>query len=196
MADLYNRLEEIQGMTRVLTGDVDRLRPLLGERSIQAAVSDDEEANRRFIVRAIFALIEAVVEQHKRLLLDLAERDAITLAAGVREALSEKRYVVKDNGAVLAREQYLQFQQKLRAIYRAAGEAFGQHLDVTFSDQGWVSFQSAVAVRDRITHPKSFADCHVCEDALDLVDQGHKWFRELNNEFVRVAREHRGEHNW
>ena len=183
-------------MTRVLTGDVERLRPLLGKRSVAAAVSDEEEANRRFYVRAIFALIEAVVEQHKRLLLDLADRPAITLTAGVREALSERMYAVKDNGAVVDREQYLQLQRKLRAVYWAAGEAFGETLGVTFSDQGWGSFQSAVDVRDRITHPKSFQDCHVDEDALDTVDQGHAWFRELNNEFVRVAHAHRGQHNW
>ena len=183
-------------MTRVLTGDVERLRPLLGERSIEAALSDEEEGNRRFYVRAIFALIEAVVEQHKRLLLDLADRPAITLTAGVREALSERMYAVKDNGAVVDREQYLQLQRKLRAVYWAAGEAFGETLGVTFSDQGWGSFRSAVAARDRITHPKSFQDCHVDEDLLDTVDQGHAWFRELNNEFVRVAHAHRGQHNW
>jgi hypothetical protein len=68
MTDLYDRLEEILGVTRVLTADVEQLHPLLGDRSVAAAVSTDEEANRRFYIRAIFALIEALVEQHKRLL--------------------------------------------------------------------------------------------------------------------------------
>ena len=183
-------------MTRVLAGDGDRLRPLLGERNIQAAVSEAEEGNRRFYVRAIFALVEAVVEQHKRLLLDLAKRGAVTLGPGVREALSERAYGVKDNGSVAEREQYLQLERKLRAVYRAAGEGFGEPLAVTFGDQGWESFRGALDVRDRITHPKSFQDCHVDEEALETVDRGHAWFRELNNEFVRVAREHRGMHRW
>jgi hypothetical protein len=55
----------------------------------------------------------------------LAEHHAITLEAGVPEALSERIYAVKDNGNVVDREQYLQLQRKLRAVYRAAGEAFG-----------------------------------------------------------------------
>ena len=196
MADLYDRLEEIQDMTGILTADVVGLRPLLGDRSMQAEVSEKEETNRRFYVRAILALIEALVEQHKRLLLDLAQRSAITLGRGVREALCERLYVVKDNGAVVERDQYLQLQRKLRAVYRAAGEAFGYPLAVTFKDRGWASFQSAVKVRDRITHPKTFHDCQVDENALDTVDRAHEWFKGLNNEFVKVARLHRSQHNW
>src|SRR5579864_8322422 len=126
MADLYNRLEEIQGMTRILSRDVELLQLHLGERVISAGVTNLEEANRRFYVRAVFALIEAVVEQHKRLLLDLAERGAIMLAPGVREVLSERIYVIKDNGDIADRGQYLQLQRKLRALYRAAGESLGQ----------------------------------------------------------------------
>lgn len=193
MADLYDRLDEIQGMTRVLTQDVERLRPLVGA---DVAISDGEEANRRFYVRAVFALVEAVVEQHKRLLLDLAEGARISLAVAVREALSEQAPLVKDNGAVMYREQYLQLERKLRAVYRAAGEAFQQPLAVSFGDAGWQSFRAALDVRDRITHPKTYQDCHVDGDALDTVNRGHDWFRGLNNEFVRVAREHRQTHPW
>jgi hypothetical protein len=193
MADLYDRLDEIQGMTRVLTEDVDRLRPLTGE---DVTISNDEEANRRFYVRAVFALVEAVLEQHKRLLLDLAERGTIALPAGVRQALSEQAPFVKDNGTVAYREQYLQLERKLRAVYHAAGEAFRQPLAVSFGDTGWQSFRTALNVRDRITHPKTYEDCHVDGDSLDTVNQGHEWFRAVNNEFVRVAREHRQVHNW
>jgi hypothetical protein len=196
LADLYERLEEIQGMTRILEADVQRLSPRLGERSIQVAVSVAQEANRRFYVRAVFALVEAVVEQHKRLLLDLAERGAVTLGVGVRDSLAERTFVVKDNGSVHERGQYLQLENKLRAVYRAAGEAFGQGLRDTFGDQGWGSFRLALDVRDRITHPKTFENCHVDEVALDTVDAGHTWFKALNGEFVRVAREHRGMNHW
>ena len=193
MADLYERLDEIQGMTRVLAGDVERLRPLVGE---DVAISDGEEANRRFYVRAVFALVEAVVEQHKRLLLDLAERGAIALATGVRQALSEQVPLVKDNGTVMYREQYLQLERKLRVVYRAAGEALGQPLAVSFGNAGWQSFRAALEVRDRITHPKTYEDCHVDGDALDTVNRGHDWFRALNDEFIRCAREHRQAHHW
>lgn len=51
MSSLYNRIEEIQEMVKILTSDVEYLRPRLGERSIQVALSDSEESNRRFYIR-------------------------------------------------------------------------------------------------------------------------------------------------
>ena len=78
----------------------------------------------------------------------------------------------------------------------AAGEVFGQPLAITFGDQGWQSFRQALDVRDRLTHPKTFEDCHVDEVALNTVEQGHTWFWGMNNEFVRVARAHREKHHW
>ena len=41
-----------------------------------------------------------MVEQHKRLLLDLAERCVLTLGPGIREVLSETAHFAKDNGTV------------------------------------------------------------------------------------------------
>jgi len=196
MADLYDRLEEIQGMTRVLTRDVSLLGQSLGDRSISVAVTEAQEAGRRSYVRAVFALVEAVIEQHKRLLLDLDDRGLILLAPGLHAVLSEREFGVKDNGTVMQRERYLDLLRKVRAVYRAASDVFGQTLNVRFDAAGWVSFRSAIQVRDRITHPKSFQDCDVDAGALNAVDQGHAWFRELNNEFVRIARVHRQQHHW
>jgi hypothetical protein len=196
MTDLYDRLEELQEVIHVLTRDVEQLRPLLGDRSIAAAVSPEEEANRRFYVRAIFALIEALVEQHKQLLLDLDESGKVSLNRDVRQALSERVSTFAENGTVSQREQYLRLQTKIRAICQTAGEAFGQRLHVSFGDQGWTLFREAVKMRDRITHPKSSQDCHVDEDNLKVVDQAHDWFRDLHNKFIRVACAHREQHGW
>ena len=196
MADLYDRLEEIQGMTRILGEDVTYLRPLLGELNIQVAPSTADESNRRSYVRAIFALIEAVVEQHKRLLLDLAERGSVSIAPAERLALSERTYVVKDNGAVVEKDQFLSFARKIKLVYRTAAVAFNQTLRVQVGGHHWDAFLKATQIRDRITHPKTFHECHPDEDDIAEVETSHDWFRTLSNEFVRVAREHRQAHQW
>jgi len=196
MSDLYDRLEEIQGMTRVLIGDVVQLRGQLGGRSIQDAPREEEYGARRAYVRAVFALVEATVEQHKRLLLDLFARHSVVFDSSTHTVLLEQIYFADDNGNVSVREQYLQLRRKVRLVYRVAGETLGHALVVRFDNQGWQDFGAAIKIRDRITHPKSFEDCHIEGDDLDTVDAGHDWFRQLSNEFVRVAREHRAQHQW
>jgi len=196
MSDLYDQIVELQSMADVLTADVGRLQPRLGSRDIQAAVTDDEGMARRLYVRSIFALIEALVERHKLLLLQLAETHVITLKPGVPEALSERVYTVKDNGTVADRDQYLQLLRKLRAVYRAAAEGFGAPLKVEFGGRGWQAFQDAINIRDRLTHPKTYNDCHVSGADLDTVDKAEAWFRSLNIEWVRVATAHRKLHKW
>jgi hypothetical protein len=51
-------------------------------------------------------------------------------------------------------------------------------------------------VRNRVTHPKNVQDCWIFEGALKIVIEANEWFRGLQNEFVRVAREHRAAHTW
>lgn len=196
MSDLYDRLEEIQGMTRALLGDVERLRQQLGSRSIQHDRTAEQEGARRAYVRAVFALIEATVEQHKRLLMDLASRSAVALDQGTEGVLMEQVFVADDKGKIGSREQYLSLRRKIRVVYRAAAIAYGRELAVRYDDQGWQRFAAAIEIRDRLTHPKSHADCGVGDEDLDSVDRGHEWYRGLNQEFVRAAREHRREHNW
>lgn len=196
MADLYNQLEELQGMTYTLIGDMESLKNILGSRSNTDAISEQEETNRRFYIRAIFAFIEAVVEQHKRLLLKLHEKKHLKLKVGYYEVLSERIFTTSDKGIVTDKYQYLQLQRKIRTVYRAASESFDEEMVLNFGDDGWQNFRNAIKIRDRITHPKTRADCEIETEDLETIEVGENWFRSLNNEFVRVARLHRSKHQW
>ncbi len=136
--DLYGRLEELQGMTHLLIDDVALLKPMVGE--LDPDPSDAMKAHRRFYIRAIFALVEAFVEQHRRLLLDLCEAGTITLAPKQLMTLREIREIRLPDGTVQQREQYLQLFEKIKTVYTSAGDGFGQQLKVTFGDDGWVTF--------------------------------------------------------
>src|SRR5262245_44130024 len=37
---------------------------------------------------------------------------------------------------------------------------------------------------------------YIDEDDLTPVDRGHDWFRDLHNEFIRVANAHKKQHGW
>jgi hypothetical protein len=74
MSSLCDRLEEIQGLIKLFAGDVEQLASRLGPRA--PVEMDGEIAGvRRAYARAVFALVEALAEQHKRLLLDLLRTD-------------------------------------------------------------------------------------------------------------------------
>jgi hypothetical protein len=130
--DLYDRLVELQGMTHLLIDDVALLRPKVGE--LDPNVTAEEKANRRFYVRAVFALVEAFVEQHRRLLLELCESSEIELKEKTRKRLREIKEVFSEDGTVEEHEQYLQIFAKIKEVYKAAGIGFGQPLKVTFGD--------------------------------------------------------------
>ena len=196
MSESYNRLEEIQEIIYALGGDIERISGNLGDRSITESVSEEQETNRRSYVRAVFAIIEAIVEQHKRLILELGEKEIVTLPKGAREALSEYIYIVKDNGDISPQFRYLQLQRKLRAVYKVAEEVFGDPLDIDFGDQGWESLQKAIQIRDSLTHPKSKNDCDVQNPFLEIVETAENWFKRLNKEFVRIAESHRKKYKW
>src|SRR2546427_323512 len=130
--DLYTRLEELRGMTHLLIDDVKLLRDKVGARKPDA--TEEENANRRFYIRAVFALIEAFVEQHRRLLLDLCDIGKITLAEKTRSKLREIKEVSLADGSKEERTQYLKIFEKIKEVYKAAGDGFGQPLNVTFDD--------------------------------------------------------------
>ena len=188
--DLYTQLEELKGMTRLLIDDVVLLRSKVGESNPDP--NDEEKANRRFYSRAVFALVEAFVEQHRRLLLQLCETRKIELKENVVLKLREIKQILDEEGAVVEeRTKYLHIFDKIKEVYKAAATGLGQPLNVTLGDERWVTFKAAMEVRNQITHPKSVQDCWIFEGDLQKVIAAHEWFKALQNEFVRVAREHR-----
>jgi hypothetical protein len=188
--DLYNDLEELQGMTRLLIDDVNLLRPRIGEGKLDP--SDEEKAYRRFYVRAVFALVEAFVEQHRRLVIHLCEAGKIVLTENRLKRLREIKQIFDASGVVVGEEtNYLRIFDKIKRVYNAAAAGFHSPLTVTFGDNHWPEFQEAMEIRNQITHPKNVQDCWIFEPSLQKVIAAHYWFRALQNDFVRIAREHR-----
>jgi hypothetical protein len=159
-------------------------------------VTDEEKANRRFYIRAVFALVDAFVEQHRRLLLELCESNKVELKEKTRKKLQEIKEVFREDGTVEEQVQHLQIFDKIKEVYKDAGAAFGQPLNVTCGDTGWTTFKAAMKIRHRVTHPKIVRDCWIFELELKTVNDAYEWFKTLQNEFVRVARENRTANGW
>jgi len=181
-------------MTRLLIDDVLVLRPVLGEREPDHCAV--VKTYRRFYVRAVFALVEAFVEQHRRLLVELAQAGIITIPEKTLLRLREIKAVLQDDGMAIEEERFLQMFDKIKLVYKAASVGFGERLRITFGDKGWETFKNAMALRNQVTHPKTVNDCWIFEGHLQTVIHAEAWFKTLQNEFVRVARAHRAQHRW
>jgi len=186
-------LEELQGMTRLLIDDVNRIKPTIGEGN--GNPSDEHFAQRRCYVRAVYALVEAFAEQHRRLLIELAENNYVTIPEDTLRRLREIRIFIQD-GVEQERQQYLQLYEKIKLVYKTAEICFGHAVNVTFGNQGCEDFQDGMELRNRVTHPKIYPDLHIHEQDLRTMNAASDWFRSLQNEFVNAARAHRQEHHW
>jgi hypothetical protein len=177
----------------LLIDDISLLNPLVGD--LNPDPSDAEKAYRRFYVRAVFALVEAFAEHHRRLLIELADAGFITIREAKLKELREIKDVLDDDGAVVGqRQKYLQIFDKIQAVYKAAGEGFGEELKITFGDDGWTTFKDAMELRNNVTHPKEVSNCWIFQGHLNTVTAASEWFKTIQNEFVRVARAHRATH--
>ncbi|HMF75976.1 MAG TPA: hypothetical protein VK604_09975 [Bryobacteraceae bacterium] len=121
-------------------------------------------------------MIEAVVEQHRILLLGLSENGIITFEGGAAKILNKKQEALV---------------QRIKDVYGVAGRAFDQPIEVSCEP-----IEDAKGIRNRLTHPKSFQDCGVDILDFDKVREAEKWFEELNNSFVAAAREHQKTRDW
>jgi hypothetical protein len=145
--DLYNDLEELQGMTRLLIDGVSRLGAKIGEGNPDP--SHDENAYRRFYVRAVFALVAAFVEQHRRLVVHLCEAGKINLRGNKLRQLRETREILDSGGAVLGEEpNYMGIFDKIKEVYKTAAAGFGSQLRITFGDDHWREFKTAMKIRN------------------------------------------------
>jgi hypothetical protein len=168
---------------------VNVLRPKIGEGNPDP--SDAEKANRRFYVRAVFALVEAFVEQHRRLLVHLCEFGKITLPENRLHKLREIKKILDENGTVVGEQAiYMRAHEKMKEVYNAAAVAFGEPLTVTFGNERWQSSKRrcTFAMKSHIQRTSTIAGF---EQDIQKAIAAYEWFQSLQNDFVRIARLHR-----
>jgi hypothetical protein len=184
------RIDEMDHLLALLVTDIDELRGELGPDTVAHPDGPRQMAIRRSYVRAVFAAIEAMVEQHARLLLDLSDAGIVTLSDGVYAALSPTVFTLSEKGKVVGRPSRVALKTKVRAVYREAPKAYGNHATIDFSGRGWRSFSQALLLRHSLTHPKRSLDCYLYQEHLDTVRAAEAWYQELHNDYIRMVREH------
>ncbi len=133
----------------------------------------DTQTARRDVVRASLAAMEGEVWLAREHVRDsLRTLDELTPLADL--ALRETTYQVTDGGKLIEQTRSIALPTAVRLIV-AQAQIICPDLAVDFAGTGWESLRSAVAIRNRITHPRPGRDLNVTNDELRIIEIGLNW---------------------
>lgn len=165
--------------TRLLVGDVTH-----ANERIEA---DDPQSARRDYVRCVFSAIEGMFWRLRMDVLPHAE-GLVDLTPHERAALTEETYSVDHQGAVHLQPRYIALPALIRLLVKII-QRMHEGYNVDFNHMGWQNLQSAIRVRNRLTHPKSIDDLHVSDKDIKQCTSGFFWFLALNVEALELLRD-------
>lgn len=152
-------------LVQTLIGDVLAARTRLDRSDAQAA--------RRDLVRASLAAMEGLIWLAREHVREALERvGELTPTADL--ALREQAYVISEHGKLRLQSRGVPLYTAIRLVVDQAA-LLSPRLAVDFSIQGWANFKRAIAIRNRITHPKPQSDMQVSDDDLATVAAGLSW---------------------
>jgi hypothetical protein len=102
----------------------------------------------------------------------------VSLTTPEAALLAEEGYGLDRQGEVQVRSQYLSTNDNVRFTFRMLYRVFRKLPRVRYGVSGWDAFRQAVAIRNRITHPKRLTDYRVSTADLRRVEEGLAWYRE------------------
>lgn len=138
---------------------------------------DDSQAARRVLIRALFAAIEGLVWQYREHVRSVAS-SLDELPPLMELALTETAYTVTESGKLVEQTRHIPLTTMIKLTTKFA-ERLSPKLKVDFSGTGWSDFQTALAVRHSITHPKAKSDLEISPAQLEAAWSGYFWLVEL-----------------
>ncbi|MDE2385139.1 MAG: hypothetical protein KGO53_11025 [Alphaproteobacteria bacterium] len=165
---------EIEDFVGVLIGDVNKCHKIL--------IENDTQANRRNLVRAVFAAIEGL---SWRVRTDLARQQQRNLHYLELAAMREETYSVSPSGKLQVSQKFLPLQASLRLTISLI-KRFRPNYSEDFSHQGWSNLLAAIELRNRLVHPKSLQDLSVNEKDINRALTGFYWILAL---IIKVLQE-------
>jgi hypothetical protein len=145
--------------------------------SLERMEQDDCQATRRDLIRTTFAAIEGVAQVYRDHVRSIADNlDLVDQMTAM--ALSEIGYFVSETGKLERQIRFIPLPSMIRLITRLAKQVCPQ-VKVDFSGADWQNFRLAIAIRNRITHPKTRTDLTVPTTDVKVVQGAFFWLLEV-----------------
>jgi hypothetical protein len=146
--------------------------------SIARQKTSASQQNNRDLIRTVFAAIEGLVWVYRNHIVEIAT-DLRRLTPDEQAALSEISYQVTDTGKISKSARHIPLSSMIRLVTRIAA-TLDPALLVRFDNGSWASFREAVAIRNRITHPKSKADLGLSPRDVETCIEAFYWLFEVS----------------
>lgn len=135
--------------------------------------ANDDQAARRDFVRTVFAAIEGWIMDYRQgvqeSLINIRE-----LSPAEEAAFAEVTYALTETGQLREQTRFFPTTTMFRFATRLVEQECGQPI-IDFSSREWQSFQSAIAIRNRLTHPRGLTDLHLTALDIAIVKGAYEW---------------------
>jgi len=166
-----NRIEAVNELKSVFTVLLNDL-----ENALELGRANPSQFAHRTLFRTYFAYVEGLSFQLRQVTLASLQGTDLLTSAEIA-LLREERFQLDGKGVPEARENYQQVLRNLLFSLRCYVKNHGATYQPDTSQNGWESMREAVAVRDRLTHPKSASGLEVTEDDVQHFVAGAAWWK-------------------
>lgn len=153
--------------------------------AISAAAEARGPSANRNLVRTIYAAIEGVAWLFADHVASVA-KDTADLTAAEELALSERGYQVTTQGKVTEQVRFIALPSLIRLAANIASR-IDPEFKVDFGTDEWNRFLRGLAVRNRITHPKTSKDLEVSGAEVAMTIAALHWSLELTERGMKLT---------
>jgi len=149
-----------------------------------AMVSNDTQFARRQFVRATFAKIEGFTSALKQLCL---QSSTPTYSAEEIALLREKTFTLNEKGEPRETANHLKLAQNIQFAFRMYARFCDVRFSLDTSESEWSDLKLAMAVRNRLMHPKKPEDLAVSEAEVQAASRASAWVGAKHTELHELA---------
>jgi hypothetical protein len=166
-----NRAETVNELKRVFEVLADDL-----EDALALGRQSPTQFAHRTLFRTYFAYVEGLAFQLRQVTLASLQNTQL-LSEGELALLRESRFQLNHRGQPEERENFQQFLPNLLFSIRCYVKNHGATYQPDIGHHGWECMKKAVAVRDRLTHPKSAQGLEVTEEDSQVFAEAAAWWK-------------------
>lgn len=171
---------ELRQVFTVLNDDLDA--------ALKAGRQDPTQFAHRTLIRTYFAFVEGIAYQLRQVTRASLE-DTDLLTQGERALLREERFQLNMKGEPEAKENFQSVLPNLLFSVRCYAKNHGAIYSPDTGSHGWDSMKRAIAIRDRITHPKSALGLEVTDEDVNHFVHAAEWWKRTLLEMFQACGE-------